>query len=122
MVRAICLCCGHLVTRADHRHGIMTPTSDEPTAQAQAIIDQMLRLVTKCRVVLRSLERGEPGESKNAEAERILYFTLDERNRHWAHQADGGCPPGHAPREPAARPMGAELLQRQEQKPKSQHE
>jgi hypothetical protein len=30
----------------------------------------------KCRVVLRSLERPEPGESSSAEAERILYFTL----------------------------------------------
>jgi hypothetical protein len=54
----------------------MTPGSDEPTAQAQAIIDQMPRLVTKCRVVLRSLERPQPDESSSAEAERILYFTL----------------------------------------------
>jgi hypothetical protein len=55
---------------------IMTPVSDEPTAQAQAIIEQMLRLVTKCRVVLRALERRQPDESSSAEAERILYFTL----------------------------------------------
>jgi hypothetical protein len=55
----------------------VTPTSDEPTAQAQAIMERVLRLVTECRSVLRALERpGEAGESSSAEAERILYFTL----------------------------------------------
>jgi hypothetical protein len=54
----------------------VTPSSDEPTAQAQAIMERVLKLVTECRAVLRALERGEPGESSSAEAERILYFTL----------------------------------------------
>jgi hypothetical protein len=53
------------------------PASDEPTAQAQAIMERVLRLVTECRAVLRALEHpGEAGESSSAEAERILYFTL----------------------------------------------
>jgi hypothetical protein len=40
-------------------------------------MERVLRLVTECRSVLRALEHaGEPGESPNAEAERILYFTL----------------------------------------------
>ena len=55
----------------------MTPASDEPTAQAQAIMERVLGLVRECRVVLRALEHsGEPGESSSAEAERVLYFTL----------------------------------------------
>jgi hypothetical protein len=55
----------------------VTPASDEPTAQAQAIMEDVLRLLTECRSVLRALERpNEPSESSSAEAERILYFTL----------------------------------------------
>ena len=45
-----------MVAGADHRGGIVTPTSDEPTAQAQAIMERVLRLVTACRAVLRVLE------------------------------------------------------------------
>ena len=55
----------------------MTPENDEPTAQAQAIMERVLRLVRECRLVLRALERPtERGESSSAKAERILYFTL----------------------------------------------
>ena len=55
----------------------MTPSTYEPTAQAQAIIERVLGLVTECRAALRALERpGEPGESSSAEAERILYYAL----------------------------------------------
>ena len=55
----------------------MTPGSEEPTAQAQAIMERVLGLATECRVVLHALERpGEAGKSSSAEAERILYFTL----------------------------------------------
>ena len=55
----------------------MTPTSNEPTDQAQAIMERMLALVKECRVVLRALEQpAESGESSSAEAERILYHTL----------------------------------------------
>ena len=54
----------------------MTPGSDEPTAQAQAIMERLLVMVKDCRVVLPALERGGPGESSSAEAERILYYTL----------------------------------------------
>ena len=53
----------------------MTPASDEPTAQAQAIMERVLKLVTECRAILRALERPT-GESSSAEAERLLYFTL----------------------------------------------
>ena len=55
----------------------MTPWSEDPPAQAQAIMERLLRLVSDCRFVLRALEHpGEAGESSSAEAERILYFTL----------------------------------------------
>ena len=55
----------------------MTRESDEPTAQAQAIMERVLRLVTDCRSVLGALERpAERSESSSVEAERILYFTL----------------------------------------------
>jgi len=55
----------------------MTPPSDEPTAQAHAIMERVVRLVTECRVVLRALEHPPKQiESSSAEAERILYFTL----------------------------------------------
>ena len=55
----------------------MTPASDQPTAEAQAIMERVLRLITECRVVLRALEHTpKAGESSSAEAERILYFTL----------------------------------------------
>ena len=55
----------------------MKAGSDEPPAQAQAIMERVLGLVTECRLVLRSLEHPpKTGESSSAEAERILYFTL----------------------------------------------
>jgi hypothetical protein len=55
----------------------VTPASGEPTAQAQAIMERVLRLMTECRAGLRALEHpGGSGESSSAEAERILYFTL----------------------------------------------
>jgi hypothetical protein len=55
----------------------VTPANDEPTAQAQAIMERLLALVKNCRVALPALERpGESNESSSAEAERILYFTL----------------------------------------------
>ena len=55
----------------------MTPASDEPTAQAQAIMERVLALVRECRVVLRALEHPpKTGESSSAEAERLLRFTL----------------------------------------------
>jgi len=54
----------------------VTPGSEEPTAQAQAIMERVLGLATECRVVLHALEPGEAGESSSAEAERILYYRL----------------------------------------------
>ena len=99
----------------------MTPASDEPTAQAQAIRERVLGLVRECRVVLRALEHpGEAGESSGAEAERILYFTL-------MSAIDAGL---IRTMEDALRilqqasqslgPMGAEWLERQERALKSE--
>jgi len=68
-----------VVVGADSWRSIVTPTSDEPTAQAHGIMERVLRLVTECRVVLRALEHPpKPGESSSAEAERILYLHADE--------------------------------------------
>jgi len=48
----------------------MTPASDEPTEQAQAIMERVLALVTECRVVLRAPEHPPKlGESSSVEAE-----------------------------------------------------
>jgi hypothetical protein len=44
--------------------GVVIPTSDEPIMQAQAIMENVLRLITECRSVLRALERGEPGNHR----------------------------------------------------------
>ena len=55
----------------------MTPWSDEPTAQAQAIIDRLLALVKECRWVLRALDHpDERGETPSARAERIVHVRL----------------------------------------------
>ena len=55
----------------------MTPGSDEPTAQAQAVMERVLGLVRECRLVLHALEHPPTiAASSGAEAERILYFTL----------------------------------------------
>ena len=50
-----------MVAGANPGRGVVTPGSDEPTDQAQAIMERVLRLVTECRAVLRALERaGKP--------------------------------------------------------------
>jgi hypothetical protein len=55
----------------------MTVGGNEPTAQAQAIMERVPKLVTECRSVLRALEPPPtPNESSSAEADQILYFTL----------------------------------------------
>jgi hypothetical protein len=92
----------------------MTPGSDEPTARAQDIIDQVLALVRECRVVLRALEHpGKRGESQSARAERSVHFrlvsaiddglirTMEDALRVLRHVSE---PLG---------PMGAEWLERQ---------
>jgi len=79
-----------VVAGANPGRGVVTPGSDEPTDQAQAIMERVLRLVTDCRSVLRALEHpGQPGESSSAEAERILYFTPHECDRYGPHQDNG---------------------------------
>ena len=53
------------------RRGVVTPARDEPTAQAQGIMERVRALVRECRVVLRSLEHSpKPDECPRAEAER----------------------------------------------------
>ena len=60
----------------DSQSSVVTPGSDEPTAQSQAIIDRVLAMIGECRLVLRALEHPERGESQSARAERIVYFKL----------------------------------------------
>src|SRR5262249_34647829 len=68
------------VADADSRRSLVTPGSDEPTDQAQAIMERVLKLVTDCRSVLRALEHfGQPGESSSAEAERDSLLHAHER-------------------------------------------
>jgi len=80
-------------------------------------MERVLGLVRECRLVLRALEHPpKTGESSSAEAERILYFTLmsaidagliktmEEALQVLRHASQ---PLG---------PMGAEWLERQEQK------
>ena len=55
----------------------MTASSDEPAAQAHAIMERVLALVRECCMVLGKLEHPPmSGESSSAEAERILYYAL----------------------------------------------
>jgi len=111
---------GHVVARADSQRSVVTPGSDEPTAQAQAIMERVLGLVRECRLVMHALEHPpKTGESSSAEAERILYFTLMSAIDA-AHEDDGGCPPVLRHASQPLGPMGAEWLQRQEQKLKGE--
>src|SRR5262245_46590592 len=64
---------GDVVVGADHRGGGVTSASDEPTAQAQAIMERVLRLVTECYAPLnaqvklashRALRRSEFSTSR----------------------------------------------------------
>src|SRR5262249_13060915 len=106
---------------ADHGGGVVTLASDEPTAQAHAIMERVLALVRECRVVLQSLEQPpKSGESSSGEADRIPYFTLmsaidaglirtmEDAVKVLRHESQ---PLG---------PKGAEWLERQEQKLKSE--
>src|SRR5262245_30374482 len=57
------------VATADSRSSVVTPGSDEPTAQAHAVMERVLALVRECRLVLRKLEHPATlGESPSAEA------------------------------------------------------
>ena len=106
-----------MVARADSRGSIVNPGSDEPTAQAQAIMERVLALVRECRVVLRALERpGEAGESSSAEAERILYVTLMSAvDAGLIKTMEDALPVLRHASQPLG-PMGAEWLEMQEQK------
>jgi hypothetical protein len=80
-------------------------------------MERVLGLVRECRLILRALERpGEPSESRSAEAERILYFTLMSAIDAGLIKTmeDALLVLGHAS-QPLG-PMGAEWLERQEQK------
>jgi len=95
----------------------VTLASDEPTAQAQAIMERVLRLVTDCCMALRALEHPpKASESSSAEAKRIIYFTLISAFDAGLIKAmeDAVKVLRHAS-QPLG-PMGAEWLERQEQK------
>src|SRR5262249_2899007 len=103
--------------------GDVTAASDEPTAQAQAIMERVLGPVRECRVVLRALEQPpNAGESSSAEAERILYFTLMSALDAGLIKAmeDAVKVLRHAS-QPLG-PMGAEWLEQQARALKSEHE
>ena len=101
----------------------MTPGDDQPTAQAQAIMERVLGLVSECRVVLRALEHPpKPGESSSAEAERILYYTLMSAiDAGLIKTMENAVKVLRHASQPLGL-MGAEWLKRQEQKLTGQHE
>jgi hypothetical protein len=80
-------------------------------------MERVLKLVTECRVVLRALEHPrKPGESSSAEAERILYFTLMSAiDAGLIRTMEDALKVLRRASQPLG-PMGAEWLERQEQK------
>jgi len=99
----------------------VTLSNDEPTAEAQAVMEQVLALVRKCRLVLGSLEHApKSGESSSAEAERILYFTLlSALGAGLIKTMEDAVKVLRHANQPLG-PMGDEWLERQEQKLKSE--
>jgi hypothetical protein len=112
-----------VVVGTDYWRSVVTPTSDEPTAQAQAIVERVLGLVRECRVVLRALEDPpKTGESSSAEAERILYYTLMSAiDAGLIRTMEDALKVLRHASQPLG-PMGAEWLERKEQKLKGEHE
>src|SRR5262249_33845753 len=84
-------------------------TSDDPTAQAQAIMERVLRLVTDCRMVLRALERPSDGESSSGRGRADSLLHPDEYDRRRTRQDDGRRPQRPTSREPAARANGCRV-------------
>src|SRR5262245_29161432 len=51
--------------------------SDDPAAEAHALMERLLRLLHDCRAIVRQLDPGrERQESISAQAERLLYYGL----------------------------------------------
>ena len=51
--------------------------SEEPAAQAHALVERLFALLLDCRAIVRDLEPGANASgSKSDEAERLLYFAL----------------------------------------------
>ena len=54
-----------------------TNASDEPAAQAHALLERLFALLHDCRALVPQFEPGgKRQESASAEAERLLYFAL----------------------------------------------
>ena len=84
-------------------------------------MERVLGLLRECRLVLHALEHpSKTGEASSAEAERILYFTLMSAIDAGLFRTMGDAVKvlRHA-RQPLG-PMGAEWLERQEQKLKGE--
>jgi hypothetical protein len=79
----------------------VTPASDEPTAQAQAIMERVLGLVTDCRSVYALLSILAYRANRECRGRAASLLHANERDRRGAHQDDGGCAPGPAARAPA---------------------
>jgi hypothetical protein len=88
--------------------------TDEPTAQAVALVERFFLLLHECRLLPPQLETGPEPEPASAQAERLLYYALmgaiEAGLVRTAEDALTVLRQTSAP----LRPMGAEWLKRQE--------
>ena len=92
-----------------------TNPSDEPAAQAHALLERLFALLHDCRAVVPQLEaaRTDP-EPVSAQAERLLYFALvGALEAGLVRTAEDALTVLRQASQPLG-PMGAEWLKRQE--------
>ena len=89
--------------------------SDEPAAQAHALLERLFALLHDCRALVPQLDPGgERQESASAEAERLLYFALvGALESGLVRTAEDALTVLRQASQPLG-PMGAEWLKRQE--------
>ena len=89
--------------------------SDEPAAQAHALLEQLFALLHDCRAVVPQLEASPTDpESVSAQAERLLYFALvGALEAGLVRTAEDALTVLRQASQPLG-PMGAEWLKRQE--------
>ena len=91
-----------------------TNPSDEPAAQAHALLERLFVLLHDCRALVPQLEAGGDAESMSAQAERLLYYALvGAIEAGLVRTAEDALTVLRQASQPLG-PMGAEWLKRQE--------
>ena len=99
----------------DRLPGMPTNPSDEPAAQAHALLERLFALLHDCRAVVPQLEAAGPEpESVSGQAERLLYYALvGALEAGLVRTAEDALTVLRQASQPLG-PMGAEWLARQE--------